>query len=94
MARTIYFNNAEMDALARSPGITGAVMAAAEQIAAQARSTAPVGDTEDYKNSIKTGLKYQERSVGMIYSDDDKALLIEAKTGNLARAVKKSARRR
>lgn len=88
-----YFNNAALNELARSPGITEAVTASAERIAAIARTDAPVGATAEYKNSIKTGLKFQERSVGLVYSDDDKALVVESKTGNLARAVKKAAKR-
>ncbi|MGX1932045.1 hypothetical protein [Microbacterium resistens] len=88
------WNNAAMNELARSAGIAGAVMSAADDIARTARADAPVGATKEYRNSIKTGMKYQERAVGLVYSDDDKALIVEAKTGNLARAVKKNARRR
>lgn len=82
-----------MDELARSPEIVAAVMAVAEQIAVQARSTAPVASAA-YRESIKTRLKFQERAVGVVYSDDPKALVVESKTGNLARAAKKNARRR
>lgn len=88
------WNNAAMDELARSPGIASAVMDASGDIAQTARSTAPVGETEEYRNSIKTGMKFQRRAVGLVYSDDDKALVVEAKTGNLARAVKQAARKR
>lgn len=87
------FDDAAMDALTRSPGVVAAVMGVAEQIAAQARASAPV-DSGDYRSSIKTGVKFQERAVGLVYSDDPKAMLIEARTGNLARAAKKAGRRR
>ncbi|WP_404474839.1 hypothetical protein [Microbacterium aerolatum] len=83
-----------MNELARSAGIAGAVMDATNAIAQTARTDAPVGETEEYRDSIKTRLKFQERAVGIVYSDDDKALIVESKTGNLARAVKKNARRR
>lgn len=87
------FDDAGMDELARSPQIAAVVMKVAEKIAATARSTAPV-DSGEYRGSIKTRLKYQERAVGVVYSDDPKALVIEAQTGNLARAAKMSARKR
>lgn len=87
------FDDAGMDELARSPEIAAVVMKVTEQIADTARSTAPV-NSGDYKESIKTRLKYQERAVGLVYSDDPKALVIEATTGNLARAAKMSARKR
>lgn len=90
----LQWDNAAMDELARGAGIAGAVMDATEDIAQTARTDAPVGATQEYRTSIKTALKYQERAVGLVYSDDDKALIVEAKTGNLARAVKKNARRR
>lgn len=87
------FDDNALDALARGPEITGAVVDAAERIAAQVRSDAPV-DTGDYKASIEVSVKQQRRSVGLVISTDPKALIIEAKTGVMARAAKKSARRR
>lgn len=87
------FDNAAMDALARGPGITAAVVAAAERIADQVRSGAPVKDG-DYKASIRVSVKQQRRSVALVESTDPKALVIESKTGVMARAAKKSARSR
>lgn len=87
------FNDAGMDELARSPEIAAVVMGVAEQIADTARSTAGV-DSGDYRDSIKTRLKFQDRAVGIVYSDDPKAIVIEAKTGNMARAAKRAGRRR
>lgn len=86
-------SNWDLNALTRDPGIVGAVSQATERIAATARSTAPE-DSGDYKDGITTRLKYQERVVGVVEATDPKSLIIESKTGNLARAVKKSARRR
>lgn len=90
---TTTFNAAGMDALARSPGIAAAVMAVAEQIAAEARASAPT-DSGEYRSSIKTRLKFQKRAVALVYSEDPKAMIIESKTGNLARAAKRAGRRR
>lgn len=87
------WDNAAMNELARSAGITGAVVKAAEKIADQVRADAPV-DSGDYKASIGVTVKHQERSVALVISTDPKALVIEAKTGVMARAAKKSARRR
>ncbi|MBT2473308.1 HK97 gp10 family phage protein [Microbacterium sp. ISL-103] len=87
------WDNDAMDELARGAGITGAVVEAAERIADQVRADAPV-DTEDYKNSIRVTVKQQRRSVALVESTDPKALVIEAKTGVMARAAKKSARSR
>lgn len=88
----IIFDNEALDALARSPGITGAVLAQAERIAQIARGDAPVGETGNYKQGIKTRVKYQRRSVGVVEATDPKSLIIESRKGILARAVKKAAR--
>lgn len=82
-----------LDALTHDPGIVAVVKRATDQIAAAARSSAPV-DSGDYKNRIRTRIKYQKRAVGVVEATDEKSLIVEAKTGNLARSVKKSARRR
>lgn len=83
----------DMDALTREPGIVSAVRGATERIAAAARANAPV-DSGEYKNGIRTRLKYQDRVVGVVEATDEKSLIIEAREGVLARATKRSARRR
>lgn len=90
---TINFNDGSMDALARSAGVTNIVRQVTEQIAGVVRSTAPV-DSSDYKNGIKARVKYQRRPVGVVEATDPKSLIVESKTGVMARAVKRSARRR
>lgn len=85
--------NWDLDALTRDPGIVRAVAQATEEIASTARSTAPE-DSGDYKDGIVTRLKYQDRVVGVVEATDPKSLIVESKTGNLARAVKRNARRR
>lgn len=81
------FNNAFFEELGRSAGVSALVVGVAEEIAAIARSTAPV-DTAAYKEAITVELKYQDRSVALVVGHDPKTLLIESKTGNLARALR------
>ena len=88
-----YFDNDALDALTRHPAIVGAVQAAADRIAATALADAPV-DSGGYKAGIRTRIKYQRRAVGIVEATDEKSLIVEAKTGTLARAAKKNARRR
>lgn len=80
------FNNDYFDELGRSAGVTDLVESAAENIADIARSTAPVV-TGDYRDGIVVELKHQRRSVALVVGTDPKTLLIESKTGNLARAL-------
>nr|WP_208402536.1 HK97 gp10 family phage protein [Lysinibacter cavernae] len=60
----------------------------AARVLTEAQNTAPV-DTEDYKKGLH--LEHREakyRRVTRVVGDDAKTLLIESKTGNLARALK------
>lgn len=81
------FNNAFFEDLARSAPVTELVVEAAERVAAIARSTAPEADG-DYKNSIGVAVKFQKRSVAVVVASDPKSMIIESKTGNLARALR------
>jgi hypothetical protein len=83
----VKFNNAFFEDLSRSAGVVNLVTAAAEEVAATARSTAPV-DSGDYRDGIKVVLKYQRRAVALVVGTDAKTMLVESKTGNLARALK------
>lgn len=87
------WDNAAMNELARSKAVTGPVMKATAKIAQIIRNDAPVGDG-DYRDGIQTHLKYQERGVGVVEATDEKSLLLEAKTGIMARSVKKAAKKR
>lgn len=88
------FRNGFFEELLRSAPVQGLVDEATERVAAKARSTAPVGETQDYKNGIKTSSKLQERYVGLVQATDPKSMIVEAKTGNLARAVRGGGRGR
>jgi hypothetical protein len=89
----VKFNNAYFDALSRSAGVVSLVTAAAQKVAATARSTAPV-DSGAYRDGIKVVLKYQRRAVALVVGTDKKTMLVESRTGNLARALKASGKGR
>lgn len=89
----VQFNNAFFDELSRSPKVAALVDEATERVAATARSTAPE-DSGDYKNGITTASKLQRRYVGLVIAGDEKSMIVEAKTGNLARALRANAKGR
>lgn len=93
MADAVKFNNDYFDELSRSPGVIALVDQVTEAVAATARSTAPE-DTGDYKDGIKTSGKMQRRYVGLVQGTDKKTMIIESKTGNLARALRAHAKGR
>lgn len=80
------FNPKFFEELLRSQAVQALVTAAAENVAAAARKTAPV-DEGDYRDGIQVQLKFQQRAVALVVGTDPKTMLIESKTGNLARAV-------
>ena len=80
------FNEAFFQELSTSAPVTALVVGAAEQIAEPARKSAPV-DTGDYRDGIVVRTKRQKRAVALVVATDRKSLIIEAKTGNLVRAL-------
>lgn len=63
---------------------------AASKVAAAARATAPV-KTTDYRESIHVEQKQgKTRAWCKVIADDEKAGLIESKTGNMRRALSKA----
>lgn len=84
----VEFNQVYFDQIMRSAGVEKLSDEAAEKALAIAKATAPV-DTGSYKEKLAiehydAGYRRTTRVVGT----DPKTLLIEAKTGNLARALK------
>jgi hypothetical protein len=73
--------------LYRAPGIIASVQEAADRVAAIARGSAPV-DTGVYRNSIRVQIKFQQRAVAIVVADCDHAMIVESRTGNLARALR------
>jgi hypothetical protein len=80
------------DQLSMSAPVKAAVDEMTEAIADTARQTAPE-DTGEYRDGITTASKLQKRYVGLVIASDPKSLLIESKTGNLARAARANTKR-
>jgi hypothetical protein len=90
---TVQFNQKYFDQIGKSAGVERLTEKGANAVLAEAKAGAPV-DTEDYKNGLhieKEQARY--RTVYRVVGDDWKTLLVEAVTGNLARALKQVARR-
>lgn len=82
------FNNSFFEELGKSAGVTKLCTDAAEKVADAARASAPVVEG-DYRDSIHVEVRSSnKRNVALVVADDWKAMLIEAQTGNLVRALK------
>lgn len=91
MSASVVFNNSFFEEMGKSAGVTALTKGKAEDIARIARSTAAV-DEGDYRDGIVVRMKdTSRRSVALVVGTDWKTMLIEAKTGNLVRALKASA---
>lgn len=92
-AGEVKIDNAFFSELGKSPGVVGIVQEAADRVMQTAITTAPV-DSGDYKSRfVTTRRESQFRTVVEVTNIDPGALAIEARTGNMARAVKRSAKR-
>ena len=78
--------------LLSSRGVESAVVKAAKVVQAEMERTAPV-DTGEFKSSFRTRTKRQKRVVAVVESTDPDALIIEARTGTMVRAVRAVGRR-
>lgn len=88
MAGDMEFNSSFFEKLGRSPEVTALCVSKAEQVAGIARSAAPV-DSGDYRDEIRVEVQPRsDRNAAVVVASDWKSLLIESKTGNLARALK------
>lgn len=87
------YNDAFFERLGKSAEVTGLCSDVANRVASVARATAP-RDTNDYAEGISVEIVERDRrNVALVVARDEKSMLIESKTGNLARAlnqVKKS----
>lgn len=86
------FDQAYFDRVMRSAGVQSLERAAAERVLAAAKASAPV-DTGDYRRGLKiekAEAKY--RTVYLVVGTDWKTMLVESRTGNLARALKSAGR--
>lgn len=89
---TIVFNQKYFDAIMRSSGVQSLEREAAERVLARAKATAPY-DTGDYQRGLRIRRAERKyRTAFLVEGTDWKTLLVEAKTGNLARALKSAGR--
>lgn len=72
--------------LLQDPGVAADLARRGQAVAAAARASAPVA-TGAYRDSIQMTTSTTDRAVVRVGSSDPKAFIIEAKTGNLARAL-------
>ena len=88
MADGFVANDEYFDTILRSPGVEALVDASAEGALAEAVANAPV-DTGAYKRGLHIEhVEARYRRVARIVGSDEKTMLIESKTGNLARSLK------
>lgn len=89
---TVNFNPWYFEQLGKSAGVERLTKQAAERVLAKARATAPVA-SGDYKRGLRIErVTSRYRYVYRVIGDDWKTLLVEARTGNLARALRSVAR--
>jgi len=82
----IDLDSGAMRSILLSPGVRAAVRAEAEKIAARARASAPVR-TGRYRDSITVVSGTTDRAVERVTATAPHAHLVEARTGNLKRAL-------
>lgn len=81
------WNERYFDELGTAPGTVAQLTAAAEQVAAVARAAAPV-DTGAYRDSIQVETHVAgHRVVAEVIASSDHAMIVEAQTGTMARAL-------
>lgn len=86
------FNERYFDELLKSAPVDGLVSRITDGIAADARATAPV-DTGAYRAGIVRRKKTTaHRVVQLVVASDPKSLIVEARTGNLVRALRRRKR--
>lgn len=75
------------DKLGHSARLTAINVRKMEAVAARARASAPV-ETGEYRDRITVRVKRAaKRNVVLVVAEDPKSLIIESRTGNLARAL-------
>ena len=84
----VQFNRVFFDRILKSAGVSNLTKRAADQALSVAKSTAPV-DTGDYRRGLKVERHDSRyRTVWRVVGTDWKTLILESKTGNLARALR------
>lgn len=87
---SVNFNQKFFDEILNSAGVKSLTTLAANRALAYARASAPV-DTGAYRDGLQIEeVKHAHRTTCMVVGTDPKTLLVEAKTGNLAKALRKA----
>lgn len=87
MARAkVVLNRAGMKALLNDPGVRADLTRRMGPVLSQAISTAPV-KTGEYRASIHMEQATTDRAVVRVVADSDHSLVVESRTGNLAKAL-------
>lgn len=86
MRAKVKLRSAGMRALLNDPGVRDELRRRAERVADAARSSAPV-ESGEYRDSITVWDATTDRAVVRVGTTADHGLVVEAKTGNLARAL-------
>lgn len=86
MTNRTRLNHGGMAELLKSAGVRAALTARQERTLARAKATAPVA-TGAYRDSLHIEQATTDRAVVRVVSDSAHALVVEANTGNLARAL-------
>lgn len=86
----VEFNESFFETILRQPKVEALVDSIGNRALGIAQATAPV-DTEEYRNGLR--IEHHDsryRRTTRVVGSDDKTLIIESKTGNLARALKQA----
>jgi hypothetical protein len=87
---SVDFDDAVFSNILRSAGVESLCRQKAQAVLAEARATAPV-DTGAYRDGLQIRtVHHAHRDTFMVVGTDAKTILVESKTGNLARALKKA----
>lgn len=87
---SVNFNQKFFDEILNSAGVKSLTTLAANRALAYAKASAPV-DIGAYRDGLEIEeVKREHRTTVMVVGHDPKTLLVEAQTGNLAKALRKA----
>lgn len=82
----ITLDNTAIEAMLKEDGVRTTLADLADRVVVAAKATAPVA-SGDYRESIHRESVTTDRAVERVVASDWKSHLVEARTGNLARAL-------
>lgn len=87
----VKIDKAGIGALLRAPELRAQLTARMSRVLAAAQAGAVVGETGDYSRSFRLESVTTDRAVVRVVNTSDHAMFVEARTGNLARALDRAA---